>query len=73
MSKIRVVLVDDHALARRGVRSLLEEAGDIEIAGEAEDGTTALVLVEANQRKRSHPVRAATYLRMPAALSSRPP
>jgi DNA-binding NarL/FixJ family response regulator len=49
MSTIRVVLADDHALVRRGVRSLLEDTGDIEIVAEAEDGDTALVLVEANR------------------------
>ena len=32
---IRVMLVDDHALIRRGVRETLTEAGDIEIVGEA--------------------------------------
>lgn len=32
---IRVVLCDDHALVRRGVRNTLEEASDIEVTGEA--------------------------------------
>lgn len=49
MSTIRVVLADDHALARRGVRSLLTEAGDIEIVAEAADGVTALTLVETHR------------------------
>lgn len=34
---IRVVLVDDHAMIRRGLRETLAEAGDIEIVGEAGD------------------------------------
>ncbi len=34
---IRVVLVDDHALIRRGLRETLTEAGDIEVVGEAGD------------------------------------
>jgi len=34
---IRVVLVDDHAMIRRGLRETLCEAGDIEIVGEAGD------------------------------------
>ena len=34
---IRVVLVDDHALIRRGLRDSLTEAGDIRIVGEAGD------------------------------------
>lgn len=39
---IRVMLVDDQTLVRQGVRSLLELADDIEVAGEAADGQTAI-------------------------------
>ncbi|HEX4482137.1 MAG TPA: response regulator transcription factor [Rudaea sp.] len=39
--KIRVMLVDDHAVVRVGFRMLLEASGDIEIVGEMEDGETA--------------------------------
>ena len=39
--KIRVMLVDDHAVVRVGFRMLLEASGDIEIVGEAENGETA--------------------------------
>ncbi|MDZ7791569.1 MAG: response regulator transcription factor [Xanthomonadales bacterium] len=39
---IRVMLVDDQTLVRQGVRSLLELAEDIEVAGEAPDGQIAL-------------------------------
>ena len=49
MSTIRVVLADDHALVRRGVRSWLEDAGDIEVVAEAEDGNAALALVASHQ------------------------
>ena len=34
---IRVVIVDDHALIRRGLRDSLHEAGDIRVVGEASD------------------------------------
>ncbi len=34
---IRVVLADDHAVVRRGVRQILADAGDIEVVGEAKD------------------------------------
>jgi DNA-binding NarL/FixJ family response regulator len=34
---IRVVLADDHAVVRRGVRQILGDAGDIEVVGEAND------------------------------------
>jgi two-component system invasion response regulator UvrY len=42
---IRVVLADDHAVVRRGVRQILGDAGDIEVAGEAKDyGELTLLL-----------------------------
>lgn len=40
--KIRVLVVDDHELFREGVIYILSRAGDIEIAGEAEDGRRAV-------------------------------
>jgi DNA-binding NarL/FixJ family response regulator len=42
---IRVVLADDQTLVRRGIRSLLELAGDIAVVGEAGDGEEALATV----------------------------
>lgn len=39
---IRVLLVDDNAIVRRGVASLLEEELDIEVVGEAGDGREAI-------------------------------
>jgi DNA-binding NarL/FixJ family response regulator len=41
MAKLRVLLVDDHALVRRGFRRLLEDDADIEVVGEAADGQQA--------------------------------
>lgn len=46
MSKIRLILADDHAVVRSGLRMLLEAQSDIEIIGEAESGTEAVDLVE---------------------------
>jgi DNA-binding NarL/FixJ family response regulator len=43
---IRVVVVDDHAVVRAGLASLLASAGDIACVGEAADGTTALEVVQ---------------------------
>jgi DNA-binding NarL/FixJ family response regulator len=43
--KITVLLVDDHALVRRGFRRLLEDEDDITVVGEAEDGQGAVQLV----------------------------
>ena len=42
---IRVVVVEDQLLVRRGIRTLLELLPDIEIAGEAADGDAALTVV----------------------------
>jgi len=39
---IRVLLVDDHALFRTGLKSVLGEAGDIEVIGEASSGEEAV-------------------------------
>jgi DNA-binding NarL/FixJ family response regulator len=39
---IRVLLVDDHAMVRRGLRGFLELLDDIEIVGEAENGREAV-------------------------------
>lgn len=39
---IRVLLVDDHQVVRRGLRTFLEVQGDIEVVGEAADGAEGL-------------------------------
>ena len=44
MTKIRVLLADDHALVREGTKELLERQGDLEVVGEAGDGVTAVQL-----------------------------
>ena len=46
-AKIRVLLVDDHAMVRQGLRSVLESYADIEIVGEARDGEEAVTATEA--------------------------
>ena len=43
---IRVLLVDDHVVVRKGLRALLDREDGIEVAGEAEDGETAVRSVE---------------------------
>ena len=43
---IRVIVADDHHLVRAGIRALLEKANDIEVIGEAENGSEAVTLVE---------------------------
>ena len=41
---IRLLLVDDHAIVREGLRTLLGEVPDIELVGEAPDGPAAITL-----------------------------
>ena len=42
---IRVLIADDHALVRAGIRRLIDGAAALEIVGEAADGTEALSLI----------------------------
>jgi NarL family two-component system response regulator LiaR len=42
--KIRVLVTDDHAVVRRGMRAMLEVVPDIEMVGEAENGREAVIL-----------------------------
>ncbi len=44
MPGIRVVLADDHAIVRDGIRRVIEMAADIEVVGEAGDGVQAVEL-----------------------------
>ncbi len=50
MSKIRVLLADDHAVLREGLRTLLSLQEDIEVVGEAENGQIAVEMA-----KQLHP------------------
>lgn len=46
---VRLLLVDDEALIRRGLKALLKLEADLEVVGEAENGQIALALVESLQ------------------------
>jgi len=46
---IRVILADDHAVVRKGIREFLTEPGDIEVVAEAADGAEAIALLEQEQ------------------------
>lgn len=48
-AKTRILLVDDHAMLRQGVRTVLEGYPDIEIVGEANNGEQALLLTKSLQ------------------------
>lgn len=57
---IRIVLVDDQTLVRRGIRSLLELAGDIAIVAEASDGDEGIAVI-----RRERPDVVLLDVRMP--------
>jgi len=42
MPKLRIFLVDDHPIVRKGLKALIVEQSDMEVVGEAGDGETAL-------------------------------
>lgn len=46
---IRVVLADDQALLRAGIRALLDAEDDIDVVGEAADGAEAVAVVRATE------------------------
>ena len=45
-NRVRVLLVDDHAMVRQGLRSVLDAYKDIQVVGEAHDGAEAVRLVD---------------------------
>jgi DNA-binding NarL/FixJ family response regulator len=60
-SRITVLLVDDHALVRRGFRRMLEDDADIEVVGEASDGNDAVAAAA-----RLHPAVVVMDFAMPS-------
>lgn len=47
MGDYRIVLADDHALFRQGLRKIIDGVADLEVAGEAEDGLQLLSILQA--------------------------
>jgi DNA-binding NarL/FixJ family response regulator len=45
MTKLRVMLVDDHPIVREGLRSLINSKNNMEVVGECSDGNTAVEMV----------------------------
>ncbi|MDM8525999.1 response regulator transcription factor [Desulfococcaceae bacterium HSG8] len=60
MSKIEILIADDHAIVRNGLRKLLEEQADMEVVGEAVDG-----LQTVKKAKSLHPDVALIDIAMP--------
>lgn len=48
-TRLRVLVVDDHALVREGVRRLLDGEPDIDVVGEAASGEAAIAMLEAER------------------------
>lgn len=42
--RLRVLIADDHAIVRQGLRQILSDTDDLEVAGEADNGTAAIHL-----------------------------
>lgn len=49
MSKIRVVLIEDHDLTRVGLKAALQQYDDLEVVGEAANARSGLVLLQTQQ------------------------
>jgi DNA-binding NarL/FixJ family response regulator len=45
-SLLRVLIVDDHDVLRAGIRQVLETSDDIVVVGEADDGNSALAMID---------------------------
>jgi len=60
MKKLRIILADDHALVRAGIRMLIESLPDVEVVGEAGNGEEALEVI-----KKTSPDIAVLDLGMP--------
>jgi DNA-binding NarL/FixJ family response regulator len=63
---ITILIADDHPLARAGIRTILEQAPDMQIVGEAEDGDSAQALVA-----ELHPKVLLLDLKMPGLSSTK--
>lgn len=69
---VKVLLVDDHAMVRQGLRSVLDAYDDLQVVGEAQDGEEAVKLVQALQPRivvmdinmpRMNGIEATTYIK----------
>lgn len=60
MTRIRIVIADDHPVFRRGLRRALDVSGEVEVVGEAADGRSAIDAV-----RRLRPAVAVVDLQMP--------
>ena len=64
----KILLADDHAIIRQGLRSLLEKQPDIEVVGEVADGRKAIELA-----RELKPDIVIMDITMPISTASMPP
>lgn len=64
MSNLRILIVDDHAVVRAGLKTLLESEGTFTVVAEAENGADAVRLAQAHK-----PDVIVMDIRMPGSLS----
>jgi DNA-binding NarL/FixJ family response regulator len=64
--RLRIVLADDHAIVREGLRALIDRQSDMEVIGEAADGREAIEVIE-----RVHPDVVVMDLSMPVMNGTR--
>jgi len=60
MAEVRILIADDHAIIRRGLKALLAHEPDFEIVAEAVDGREAVEMAQ-----RTHPHVAVLDIAMP--------
>lgn len=46
---LRILIADDHAIVRQGLRQILSDVGDMTVAGEAEDGVKATQMIRSGE------------------------
>lgn len=64
MSHLRILVVDDHAVVRAGIKTLLETEADFEVIAEAENGPEAV-----KQAMTHHPDVVVMDIRLPGGMS----
>ena len=57
LSRVRVLLVDDHLVVRQGLRAFLQLQPDIEVVGEAAGGAAAVEGATGSRRSGRWPAR----------------
>ncbi len=46
MDPVKVLLADDHRMLREGLRAMLDQSGQVQVVGEAQDGNQAVAMTE---------------------------